>query len=251
MANETSPHTSTKYHLFIKNCVIFNANDSDIELLDANGCATILGVQPFKQLEDNIAEAQITSMFKLPETNRIHLQCLVELIENCRFCADSLCNKNNGTRKERLLEQIDMSMLASTTAYVFEPDQLLSASILSSPKANNKECSEWRFPWLIALCIMLAVLLVIMMVINIFLCSSMSCSCFKPDTHEEPTIIEDYDPYKIDYGFYDSRLSLNRPYSLGPSMPNQFHVDGLPGLAAHPHSPGSTTRTTQPHSMFN
>ena len=56
------------------------------------------------------------------------------------------------------------------------------------------------------------------------LCSPLSASSFLPSPflpsfhqiiEREPTIIEDYDPYKIDVGFYspyDSRLSLNRNY---------------------------------------
>lgn len=258
--------TPTNYHLFIKNCIIFNANDSDIEFIDDHGCPTIFGIEPFQQLEPNIAEAKIGSMFKLPTTNRLHVQCLVELIEGCRFCGDSLCSKNGTSRKERLLEQVDMSMLVSTTAYVFEPDQLMSASILGgapiSGRSNNggsKECSEWRFPWLIALSIMLAIMLVIMMVINIFLCSSMSCNCFKPETVEvEPNFIEDYDPYKVDFGFYDSRLSLSRPYPFAggnnnittSATPTQFHVDSLLG---HSHSPASTTASHlhHHHNVYN
>lgn len=255
----TPPTTAANYHLFIKNCIIFNANDSDIQFIDGYGCPTIFGIESFQQLEPNIAEAKIDSMFKLPTTNRLHVQCQVELIEGCRFCGDSLCNKN-GTRKERLLEQVDMSMLVSTTAFVFEPDQLMSASILGAPisgRSNNsgsKECSEWRFPWLIALSIMLAILLVIMMVINIFLCSSMSCNCFKPETIEaEPNFIEEYDPYKVDYGFYDSRHSLSRHYPLGgvstaagnnnPTPTTQFHADSLLGG----HSPTSTTSHNMHH----
>jgi len=166
--------------LFVKNCFIFNGNESDVEFLNGNGCPTLSSVSAFRQIGHNIAEAEIRSMFKLPGTNQLHLQCMVELVDNCHFCEPSLCPElaGNDTRKgkQSLLQPIDMQMLASTTAYVFEPDSQMTASIQA---ASN--CSEWRFPWLIALCIMLAVLLVIMMVVNIFLCTSMSCSCFKQE----------------------------------------------------------------------
>lgn len=171
-----SPNVATSsYHLYVRNCFIFNGNESDVELIDDNGCPKVGSVTSFKQIGHNIAEAEIVSMFKLPGTNQLHLQCMVELVDNCHFCEPTLCS-NGTTRhgKQILMQPIDMQMLASTTAYVFEPDQLMTASYQA-----NSNCTEWQFPWLIALCIMLAILLVIMMVVNIFLCSSISCSCFK------------------------------------------------------------------------
>ena len=172
--------SSNSYQLYIRNCFIFNGNESDIEFLNSNGCPTINTVTPFKQIGHNIAEAEISSMFKLPGTNQIHLQCMIELVDNCHFCEPTLCPNNdtkliNDTRRSKDMKQVDMQMLASTTAYVFEPDQQITASII------NSTCTEWRFPWLIALCIMLGVMLIIMMVVNIFLCTSMSCSCFKSE----------------------------------------------------------------------
>lgn len=257
---------SNSYHLYVRNCFIFNGNESDIEFLNEQGCPTIGTVGAFKQIGHNIAEAEIGSMFKLPGTNQIHLQCMVELVDNCEFCQSTLCGGSNETSGKT--SKVDMQMLASTTAYVFEPDQQqLSASIL------NGNCTEWRFPWLIALCIMLGVLLIIMMVVNIFLCTSMNCSCFKsevsglfvhvnqlsvptPVKHKvfnstqlalilssplflqvvehEPTIIEDYDPYKIDIGFYspyDSRLSLNRNYT---AYSDSDHAYGPQSTQQHP-----------------
>nr|XP_046919568.1 uncharacterized protein LOC124499670 isoform X1 [Dermatophagoides farinae] len=236
--------SQSSYHLYVRNCFIFNGNDTDVEFLDNNGCPNIndhmLG--PFKQIGQNIAEAEIYSMFKLPGTNQLHMQCLVELVDNCSFCDPSFCplignetmmmnktieNNHNITSigNSRNRPTSGMQMLASTTVYVFEPDQQMSSSIMmagvggggsgGSDDFIHGHCNEWRFPWLIALCIMLGILLIIMMVVNIFLCTSMSCSCFRSEMVEhEPTIMDDYDPYKIDIGSYyspyDSRLSLNR-----------------------------------------
>ena len=206
--SSSSSITSTSfssYHLYVKNCFIFNGNESDVEFLDGNGCPKLASVSAFHQIGHNIAEAEIGSMFKLPNTNQLHLQCLVELVDNCQFCDSTLCplsslplssinnNNNNDTRrngKKHQQQPSDMQMLASTTAYVFEPDQQMTnshASILQSViggAGGGAFCSEWRFPWLIALCIMLGVLLIIMMVVNIFLCTSMSCSCFKHEVSE-------------------------------------------------------------------
>ncbi|XP_075678229.1 uncharacterized protein LOC113791970 isoform X2 [Dermatophagoides pteronyssinus] len=234
--------SKSAYHLYVKNCLIFNGNDTDVEFLDNNGCPTVIGqmLSPFKQIGQNIAEAEIYSMFKLPGTNQLHMQCLVELVENCNFCDPSLCplignetmmidttdSNHNITSigNKRNRPTSEMQMLVSTTVYVFEPDQQMSSSIMLAGIGGKSDgsddfihgnCNEWRFPWLIALCIMLGILLIIMMVVNIFLCTSMSCSCFRSEMVEhEPTIMDDYDPYKIDIGSYyspyDSRLSLNR-----------------------------------------
>lgn len=113
---------------------------------------------------------------------------MVELVDNCPFCETTLCPAlaaGNDNRKAKMqlvpaLQPADMQMLASTTAYVFEPDQQMTASI----QAANGNCSEWQFPWLIALSIMLGVLLVLMLTVNIFLCTSMSCSCFKQEVRK-------------------------------------------------------------------
>lgn len=52
----------------------------------------------------------------------------------------------------------------------------------------------------------------------------------------EPTIIEDYDPYKIDIGFYspyDSRLSLNRHYPATTAYSDSDHNYNHHGSGAH------------------
>lgn len=50
-----------------------------------------------------------------------------------------------------------------------------------------------------------------MLIINIFLCSAMTCSCTRTDIIEkEPSIIEDYDPYRSWHGSqYGSRFDPN------------------------------------------
>ncbi|KAE8742935.1 hypothetical protein FOCC_FOCC011487 [Frankliniella occidentalis] len=79
-------------------------------------------------------------------------------------------------------------------------------------------------PWLLWLCIALGVLFLIMLIINCFLCSAMTCSCARTEVIEkEPSIIEDYDPYRSWHGSqYGSRYSLNgKPgYTSGGSTMN-------------------------------
>jgi hypothetical protein len=62
-------------------------------------------------------------------------------------------------------------------------------------------------PWLLYLCIAFGIMFLIMLIINIFLCSAMTCSCARTEVIEkEPSIIEDYDPYRSWHGSqYGSR----------------------------------------------
>ena len=62
-------------------------------------------------------------------------------------------------------------------------------------------------PWLLYLCIAFGIMFLIMLIMNIFLCSAMTCSCARTEVIEkEPSIIEDYDPYRSWHGSqYGSR----------------------------------------------
>lgn len=67
--------------------------------------------------------------------------------------------------------------------------------------------------WLLWLAVAFGILFLIMLIINIFLCSAMTCSCARTDIIEkEPSIIEDYDPYRSWHGSqYGSRFDLITP----------------------------------------
>ena len=68
-------------------------------------------------------------------------------------------------------------------------------------------CTGIQPLWLLYLCIAFGILFVIMLIINVFLCSAMTCSCSKTEIIEkEPSIIEEYDPYRSWHGSqYGSR----------------------------------------------
>lgn len=190
-SSSSTSSTPSSYHLYIRNCFIFAGNESDVEFIDANGCPSLSSVFAFRQIGENIAEAEISSMFKLHNSNQVHVQCMVELVANCRFCESTLCPElaaGNDTRKAKMktvpaLQPADMQMLASTTAYVFEPDSLMMGASILGAGVNGaggvngipENCSEWRFPWLIALCIMLGVLLIIMLTVGAIDLQSIIC----------------------------------------------------------------------------
>ncbi len=132
---------------------------------------------------------------------------------------------------------------------------------------------------------MLAIMLLIMLLVNIFLCSSLSCSCVKTEVsfkwfyskslslilvsnlilnfhstnylnfnfkvvEKEPSDIEEYDPYKIDWSpgsHYGSRTSLNKnPYTLEGSTLNSRR--SYSGNESDPYAPVSHSR---PHSRYS
>lgn len=85
---------------------------------------------------------------------------------------------------------------------------------LTDENSSNKECTEWRFPWLITLCICLAIMLLTMLLLNLFMCSSLTCRCIKTDVNEKEPTDDDYNPYRADWtapnSLHGSRYSLEQ-----------------------------------------
>ncbi|UYV69204.1 hypothetical protein LAZ67_6002824 [Cordylochernes scorpioides] len=188
LANPDSFHT-----MKVKSCIMFAPNTSEIELTDDRGCpasAAVLGAWSYGS-DGRTAEATIAHMFRLPDSSEFHLQCDVAL---CRGTCDKVdCDTAIQVvqQQQTTTDEGVIRLLASTTGFVLDPgDSVMSAGLT--------ECTEWRFPWLVGLCICLAILLLVMLVVNIFLCSSLSWTCTKTEVVEkEPSEVEDYDPYKV------------------------------------------------------
>lgn len=74
--------------------------------------------------------------------------------------------------------------------------------------------------WLLWLAVALGILFLIMLIINICLCSAMSCTCTRTEVIEkEPSIIEDYDPYRSWHGSqYGSRFDIFFNYQIKQSL---------------------------------
>ncbi|KAF3429634.1 hypothetical protein E2986_09966, partial [Frieseomelitta varia] len=108
-------------------------------------------------------------------------------------------------------------LLAGTSVFVLDPGQTPSVQTLYEDGSVHPL-------WLLWLAVALGILFLIMLIINIFLCSAMTCSCTRTDIIEkEPSIIEDYDPYRSWHGSqYGSRYSLNgkQGYASGGSTMN-------------------------------
>lgn len=213
------------HKLKVRSCLSFARNNTEVKLIDSNGCPLTHFLSEFHYNETaHSSEATLTSTFKFPDSNRVHVQCEIVL---CRGpCEQFPCRKTGGGgggAEPRALPRIrngteDGRLMASTSVYVLEPGDPILASSLET-------CTEWRFPWLIGLCICLAILLLVMLIVNIFLCSSLTCTCTKTEVvDKEPSEMDDYDPYRVGWvsgSHYGSRSSLHKPgYTSGGSTLN-------------------------------
>lgn len=90
--------------------------------------------------------------------------------------------------------------MAATSVFVLDPSEAPLVQELCDDGTIHPS-------WLLWLCIALGILFLIMLIINIFLCSAMTCACARTEIIEkEPSIIEDYDPYRSWHGSqYGSR----------------------------------------------
>lgn len=144
-----------------------------------------------------------------------------------------------------------MQILASTTVYVVDPGEDILDYI-----RYNEECNISRFPWLVTLATVLGILLLIMLIVNIFLCTSLTCTCTKTEVveKEDASELEDYDPYKIDWAAnnnipvhgstYGSRSSLAKHLNDGNESdfrPNSRYSSSQPSVKRVP-------AQTYPHS---
>lgn len=211
----------------VKNCFAFNKLNSSVNLIDERGCPLRSSViSPFKyDPATSSAEAELKSMFRFPNSSQLHFQCDIAL---CRgACPEPTCSDNEYelqqvSAQSRALDQDSLqiadegALMASTSVFVLEPGDAPLVAELCDGGVHP--------PWLLWLCIALGVLFAIMLIINCFLCTAMTCSCARTEVIEkEPSIIEDYDPYRSWHGSqYGSRYSLNgKPgYTSGGSTMN-------------------------------
>lgn len=221
-------HPNGTQGIRVKNCFAFNKKNNTIMLIDDRGCPVLNSgtyiMTRFKTAANGTtAIATLNSMFRFPDGSEVHFQCdVIQCNGLCPDIDDSMCLEDaaSSTKSGRALGQPDEGMLlAATTVFVLDP-------IDAKPLGALCEESGIRPHWLLWLTIALAVLFLIMLLMNIFLCTAMSCSCARTEIIEkEPSIIEEYDPYRSWHGSqYGSRYSLhgrdgghNKGYTSGGS----------------------------------
>ncbi|XP_060529447.1 uncharacterized protein LOC132703927 [Cylas formicarius] len=203
----------------VKNCFAFNKINTSVPLVDDRGCPSNgEGIGKFVYDDSlGIADAKLRSMFKFPESSEVFLQCDVAFCKGA--CPRPSCNGDVSNYVTPSTEE--GTVIAGNTVFVLDPGE--------APLVQEL-CDEERAGpgWLLWLCIALGVLFLIMLIINIFLCSAMTCACTRTEIIEkEPSIIEDYDPYRSWHGSqYGSRYSLNgappnpKGYTSGGSTMN-------------------------------
>ncbi|XP_072162298.1 uncharacterized protein [Bemisia tabaci] len=213
------------YGIRVKSCFAFSKkNISGEPLIDDRGCPVNPRVISKFKYDEKLsqADASLYSMFRFPESSEIHFQCDIMVCKGS--CGEVQCDNGPLTAARALPKDIysdtpsDEGVLsASTSVFVLEPGETPMYSEL---------CDEGgiRPAWLLWLCIIFGALFLLMLIINVFLCSAMTCSCARTEVIEkEPSIIEDYDPYRSWHGSqYGSRYSLNgKPgYTSGGSTMN-------------------------------
>ncbi|XP_058838249.1 uncharacterized protein LOC131693959 [Topomyia yanbarensis] len=206
-------HPNRTQSIRVKNCFAFNKKNNSITLVDDRGCpvmnsGTYIMTKFITSSNGTTAVATLNSMFRFPEGSEVHFQCdVIQCNGLCPELDDHVCSKDSAQylKSARALGQTDQGMLfAATTVFVLDP-------IEAKPLGPLCEDNGIRPHWLLWLTIALAVLFLIMLLMNIFLCTAMSCSCARTEIIEkEPSIIEEYDPYRSWHGSqYGSRYSLH------------------------------------------
>ncbi|XP_046421223.1 uncharacterized protein LOC124180149 isoform X1 [Neodiprion fabricii] len=213
------------YGIRVKSCFAFNKRNSSVPLIDEKGCP-VNGQVMTKFVYDpstGFADATLFSMFRFLDSPQVHFQCSISVCKGS--CGIPVCDGDPpDSVKGGLQPNAGQSvageegvLLAGTSVFVLDPG--VSPIVQSVCDDGSVHPS-----WLLWLAIALGVLFLIMLIMNIFLCSAMSCSCARTEIIEkEPSIIEDYDPYRSWHGSqYGSRYSLNgKPgYTSGGSTMN-------------------------------
>lgn len=229
-------HPDGKFGMKVKRCFSFSDTNNTVQLVDENGCPEKNIMSPFVyDKEQGRAEAKLYSMFKFPDSNRVHFQCdILVCKDDCPApVCDGVTNSNSTDvgsptgqarsfepRADALLQPPeDGALMASYSVFVVEPGAQVDV---------DSVCTDCGLspPWLLYLCIAFGILFLIMLIINVFLCSAMTCSCARTDSvDKEPSIIEEFDPYTRSWqgSQYGSRFSLNG--HIKPIPPPLISVD--------------------------
>ena len=186
----------------VRRCFSFSDLNTTVELVDQSGCPDQSILSPFSyDARTGTAEARLFSMFRFPESNRVHFQCDIVICKG--ECEPTSCgsssDQSDGPQARSLQPQADArvqppkddgALMASYSVFVVEPGAV--------PVEKSDTCQECRLGpvWLLYLCIAFGILFIVMLIINLFLCSAMSCSCGRGHKAEKETsYLEDFDPY--------------------------------------------------------
>jgi len=262
-------HPDGVHGLRVQRCFSFSDTNNTVALLDESGCPIRRIMSNFRyDLAKGTAEATIYSMFKFPDSHRVHIQCdILVCPEKCEpvDCSGrgredggrSLGDASSGIRgvpkaDTLLVPPQDNAVMATTSAFVVEPGEEIDYDAVCTDCSGSSSP-----PWVTYLCVAFGILFLVMLIINVLLCSAMTCSCAKSSseggdsTDKEPSIIEEFDPYTRSWhgSQYGSRYSLND--KIKPIPPPLISVEtnhslssgnsesGLPAVYGVPTRPSS------------
>lgn len=204
----------------VRRCFSFSDLNTTVELVDHRGCPDRSIMSQFQyDSEAGTAEARLFSMFKFPESNRVHFQCDIVICKGeiwldtmmavttdqsvAGECKETDCDNPQedlpSPQARSLQPQADAriqtpvddgALMASYSVFVVEPGAV--------PVEKSEACQDCRLGpiWLLYLCIAFGILFIVMLIINLFLCSAMSCSCGRGYKEgKETSYLEDFDPY--------------------------------------------------------
>jgi len=203
-----------KIGMKVKRCFSFSDTNNTVQLVDNNGCPIkdIMSEFRYSRLSGT-AEATLYSMFKFPNSNRVHFQCDILV---CRgLCPSTRCDEDSVIGS--VSNSLEGDPTSSTTTIeeaegkkgrslaVSSPTPTLPASSSSPPQADAllqtpvdgavmasysvfvvepgqevdalalcSNCSEWKSNLLFYLCIAFGILFLVMLIVNLYLCCAMA-----------------------------------------------------------------------------
>lgn len=118
--------------MFVRNCFAFSPNTTELDLIDADGCPRSQLISPFTYNGSYHADATIYSMFRFPESSKIHIQCDIIM---CRGgCPPPSCDttgkllKGTAASRKQQAPENGVHLLASVTGFVIDPDDEICES---------------------------------------------------------------------------------------------------------------------------
>jgi hypothetical protein len=117
----------------------------------------------------------------------------------------------------------------------------ISLLFVAGMECDHELQHELTRDWLIALLVCLGILLLVMFCVNLFMCSSMACTCYKQEIIDTSSVNEDeysngpvnsaydYDPYK------NSHQIPDHPLYASLSRPKPHSMIEAPSSGRHPH----------------
>ena len=216
-------HYDGSFGMAVRRCFSFSDLNTTVELVDGRGCPdpAIMSQFSYDSLTGT-AQARLFSMFKFPESNRVHFQCDIVICKGmilvlCRHhpdislgeCSPAPCAPAPEALPAPQARSLAPAPVSDPLALVQDPDSssalMASYSVFvlepgSVPVERALDCEAdctWGPVWLLYLCIAFGILFVVMLVINLFLCSAMSCACSRSSKEKEAAsyLEQDFDPY--------------------------------------------------------